>query len=481
MPGGGNGRQAASADARPHEVRALLVDADGPARAELAAWLRGDGHAVAESATIAQARERLHDAPFDLIILDLDLPDGSGRELLRTLREERPDADVVALSSAATIPLAVDAMRSGATYFAGKPLASPELGRFVQQAAQRRALRAAPAQASAAPARPHLDHIIGQTWQMQRVFDLVEAVADSKATVLMHGETGTGKSLIARAIHQRSQRRQRPVVEVSCGAIPETLLASELFGHVRGAFTGALGDKVGKFAAADGGTIFLDEINCASPLLQMKLLRVLQEKQFEPLGSNRTITVDVRAVLATNVDLEAEVRAGRFREDLFYRINVVKIELPPLRDRLSDIPLLAEHFLAHFARQAHRPVCGLSAEALDCMQRYHWPGNVRELENCVERAVVLARGPRVAPEDLPPQILRAADGAATHYAPGRGQTLREALADPEKRIIAAALAANGWNRQSTARVLNINRTTLYKKMKRYGLAEPSAQSQPSMT
>jgi two-component system, NtrC family, response regulator AtoC len=328
-------------------------------------------------------------------------------------------------------------------------------------------------------AKPNSNHeatlnlaaIIGQTHQMGRVFDLIEAVADSKTTVLIHGETGTGKSLIARAVHERSHRRARRFVEISCGAIPETLLASELFGHVKGAFTGAMADKEGKFRAAEGGTIFLDEIACASPGLQVKLLRFLQDRQFEPLGSNRTMTADVRVILATNVDLQKEVDAGRFRQDLFYRINVVNIDLPPLRERLSDIPALANHFLTKYAAQSGKGRLSLTEPAIQSMQRYRWPGNVRELENCVERAVVLSRGDVIDKGDLPPAIVRAAETDAILFSPdsGRPLTLKEALEDPEKRIILAALQANGWNRQKTATVLDVNRTTLYKKMKYHGL------------
>lgn len=310
---------------------------------------------------------------------------------------------------------------------------------------------------------------------MQRVFELVKTVADSKVTVLMRGETGTGKSLIARATHQLSQRCDRPFVEVSCGVIPETLLASELFGHTRGAFTGAVSDKDGKFRAAEGGTLFLDEVSCASPTLQIKLLRVLQEKQFEPLGSNQTLNADVRVILATNMDLQEEVRAGRFREDLYYRVNVVNIELPPLRERLSDIPPLAEHFLRTYTQNTSRRILGFSEDALECMQRYAWPGNVRELENCVKHTVVLTRNERILKEDLPPQVVRAAARPVGLFVPGESATLalKAALADPERQIILAALEANDWNRKQTAEELHVNRSTLYKKMKRFGIEPPA--------
>ena len=328
----------------------------------------------------------------------------------------------------------------------------------------------------------YLDRIVGQDYRMMRVFELIDAVADSRATVLITGESGTGKSMVARAIHHHSRRRRKPFVEVSCGALPETLLESELFGHVKGAFTDAVSDRAGKFAAADGGTIFLDEISGASPALQLKLLRVLQERTFEPVGSNRTASVDVRVILATNRDLLGEVEAGRFRRDLYYRVNVVNVELPPLRERVGDIPRLAEHFLTRFRRESSRTIRGFTEAALGILGRYHWPGNVRELENCVERACVLCRYGRIDLGDLPPAVVAGSSAADNgQLAAGGGQigpavaalaggrTLAQALAEPEKQIIQAALAANGGRRQATAQALGINRTTLYKKMRRYGL------------
>ncbi len=314
---------------------------------------------------------------------------------------------------------------------------------------------------------------------MAKVFDLIDAVADSKATVLITGESGTGKSLVARAIHDRSGRREKPFVEVSCGALPEMLLESELFGHVRGAFTDAFGDREGKFAAADDGTIFLDEISTASPGLQFKLLRVLQERTFEPVGSNRTQTVDVRVIVATNRDLWRDVGSERFRQDLYYRVNVVNVELPPLRERGEDIALLAEHFLRRYERENSRSILGFTDDCLDALNSYPWPGNVRELANCIERAVVLCRSNRIDMGDLPPAVAvvlqpiaaAAADQTVpvTPVGPNSARTLAEALAKPEKQIIRAALAAHGGHRQATAHALGINRCTLYKKMKKYGL------------
>ncbi len=456
-------------------ARILVVDEQRIVLASLRELLTDAGHEVAVAASAGEALFELERATFDLLVTDVAVRDASGVELLRVVRDRWPDLPVVAMSGYGTIESAVEAMKVGAFEFLAKPVRGDEIRQAARRALEQQGVvRAQRALRRASDLPFSSDTVIGRTYQMQRVFDLIEAVADSKTTVLIHGETGTGKSLIARAVHQRSQRRHRPFVEISCGAIPETLLASELFGHVRGAFTGALADKDGKFRAAEGGTIFLDEIACASPSLQVKLLRVLQERQFEPLGSNKTYTADVRVILATNVDLAREVEAGRFRPDLYYRINVVNVELPPLRDRLTDIPLLAEHFLERISRQCGKRGLKFTEAARQCMQRYRWPGNVRELENCIERAVVLARGSEIDKHDLPPQVVRAAEADVALFSPERGRplTLKEALEEPEKRIIQAALEANGWNRQRTAAVLDVNRTTLYKKMKYYGLTEP---------
>jgi DNA-binding NtrC family response regulator len=292
----------------------------------------------------------------------------------------------------------------------------------------------------------------------------------------MSGESGTGKSLLARAIHYRSPRRDKPFIEVSCGALPETLLESELFGHVKGSFTGAIADKIGRFMAADGGTIFLDEINSASPAMQVKLLRVLQERCFEPVGSHETRTVDTRVILAANVDLAQLVAEQKFRQDLYYRINVVTIRMPSLRERLGDIPLLSNHFLKSFKKETGREILGFTPAATAAMQRYDWPGNVRELENAVERAVVLCRRPQIDAEDLPEVIHQHTSGARSAPTAGlaiemfnKPMPLAEALEIPERQIIEAALKRNDWNRQLTAAELDINRTTLYKKMRKYRL------------
>ncbi|QOJ16044.1 MAG: sigma-54-dependent Fis family transcriptional regulator [Planctomycetia bacterium] len=457
-------------------ARVLVVDDDPAVLRSLGELLRLDGHEVVTAPSAPAALRALVDAQerggFDLLITDLTMPDGDGLDLLGVARERWGDMLTVMLTGFGTIESAVEAMKRGAFEFLTKPVEDERLRAIVQRAAaQQSATRATRALRSDASVRTRFENVFGRTYQMQRVFDLAEAVADSRTTILMHGETGTGKSMIARAIHQRSPRRDKPFIEVACGAIPETLLESELFGHVKGAFTGAVSDKDGKFRAAEAGTIFLDEIGTASPALQVKLLRVLQEKRFEPVGTNRTLAADVRVILAANVDLEKEVAAGRFRKDLYYRINIVTIELPPLRSRLGDIPLLAEHFLAKYRRETGKHVLGFTRDAIEAMLRYAWPGNVRELENCVERAVVLMRGDFIGRQDLPPQIVAAASGELPALSVGgfSRQSLRKALEEPEKQILRAALEANNWNRQLTAEMLEINRTTLYKKMRQHGL------------
>ncbi|MCL2648290.1 MAG: sigma-54 dependent transcriptional regulator [Phycisphaerales bacterium] len=465
---------------RPH---LLLVDDDALIVNSLAEFLRLEGYTVETASDGAQATDMLAVDRYNVVITDVNMPRVNGLELLRTIKNNYPDIVVLVITGYGTIENAVDAVKMGAFEYLTKPIIDDEIRVAVQKALKQQSLLSENyLLKQQLGLRYGLDNIVGHDYKMLKIFDLVEAVADSKTTVLMTGESGTGKSLIARAIHHRSPRSAKPFVEVSCGSIPETLLESELFGHVKGSFTGATYDKQGRFLAANGGTIFLDEINAASPAFQVKLLRVLQEKKFEPVGSNTTISVDVRVVLATNQDLAKLVEQGAFRQDLYYRINVVNILLPPLRQRLGDIPLLAEAFLKKHVADTGRKVHGFTPDAMDMMRRYTWPGNVRELENAIERAVVLTKRPLIAPDDLPQQVLDAvrSDGGIVKAMSEHGMPdfvwtpmpLKQAIEGPEKQIILAALKANSWNRQVTAEQLDINRTTLYKKMKRYGLDLP---------
>ena len=449
----------------------LLVDDDQIILDSLGGFLELEGYDVTIASSIAKAINCLKASQFNLVMTDVSMPTSDGFELLRYVRANHEEIVVILVTGYGTIEAAVEAIKLGAYDYLTKPIIDDDVRLAVQRALQQQQLLAENRHLKQALSdRYSFRNIVGQDYRMAKVFGLIDAVADSRTTVLITGESGTGKSMIARAIHSRSPRAAGPFVEVACGALTETLLESELFGHVRGAFTHAVTDKMGKFAAADNGTIFLDEVSTASPQLQVKLLRVLQERQFEPVGSNDTQTSDVRVILATNHDLRSEVSAGRFREDLYYRINVVNIELPHLRERIGDICLLAEHFLTKYLDGSNRRIDGFAPETIELMQRYNWPGNVRELENCVERAVVLCRKSIIAPDDLPPSVLQglSAPAGALSASPS-GVTLAKALEGPEQQVILARLQANNGNRQATADDLGINRTTLYKKMKKFGM------------
>ncbi len=449
-------------------ARILVVDDDEIILTSLSELLKLEGYEVETADRFASASARLGAAEFHVVIADVSMPEVSGFELLKLCRNRYPDTAVIMVTGYGTIEDAVQAMRHGAFDYLTKPIIDDEIKVVVERAIRQQSLTAENRDLKRRLGeRYSLTNIIGHDWRMQKVFDLVEAVADTPTTALVTGESGTGKSMIARAVHQLSPRRGGPFVEVACGALPETLLESELFGHARGAFTGAVGDKAGAFKLADGGTIFLDEISTATPALQVKLLQVLQEFEYRPVGGQKAERVDVRAVLATNEDLEAKVRRGEFRQDLYYRINVVTIHLPPLRERIGDIPLLAEHFLKRHTERTGRRVVGFQNEALQRMQRYGWPGNVRELENVVERAVILSKSPTVTVDDLPETMTRHDETAG--FDDGRILPLKAALEKPEREIILRALRQHHGGRQATAAALDINRTTLYKKMKKYGI------------
>lgn len=459
----------AKKDVPNHRGSLLLVDDDRQVLESMADWLRDQGYQLDVASSYAGAVELLGKKSYELLLVDIRLQDGDGFDLLAHAKQNFPGLTVILITGYGTVETAIEAIRAGAFDLLTKPLIDEELELAIERALkQRTVIEENKSLKAQLDLRFGLESIVGHDHRMAKVYDLVDCVADTKATVLITGESGTGKSLVARAIHRRSARRDKPFIEVACGALTETLLESELFGHVAGAFTGATTDKTGKFLQADGGTIFLDEIGTASPSMQVKLLRVLQELQFEAVGGNKTHHVDTRIILATNEDLGKLVVEGRFRQDLFYRINVINVELPALRDRVSDIPLLAQHFLTEVCAETGKPMKAFNPEALAALQRYRWPGNVRELENAMERALLLSKGETLGLEDLPQQI--AAVGPLAMEPLGT-RTLKEALAAPERQIIFEVLQSNGWNRFATAEVLGINRTTLYKKMKRLGLDE----------
>jgi DNA-binding NtrC family response regulator len=450
----------------------LLVDDDRQILEAMADWLREQGYALDTAAGFAAAIHAIERKAYELVLADIRLGDGDGFDVLAHCRKHRPQTTVILLTGYGTVETAIEAIRAGAFDLLTKPLIDEELEMSIERAFNQRLVIEENKQLKAQlDLRFGMENIVGHDARMRKVFDVVDSVADTRATVLVTGESGTGKSLVARAIHRRSGRRDKPFVEVACGALPETLLESELFGHVAGAFTGANCDKVGKFMLADEGTIFLDEIGTASPSMQVKLLRVLQELEFEPVGGNKTQRVDCRVILATNENLERLVQEGRFRQDLYYRINVIAVELPSLRDRPGDIVLLAQHFLEQVREESGKRVTGFSDEALVTLQRHRWPGNVRELENVVERAVLLGKGEVIRVEDLPSALVAA---RPLVFEPIGSRTLKQALEGPERQIILEVLELHQWNRHATAEALGINRTTLYKKMKRLGLEDEQA-------
>ncbi len=451
----------------------LVVDDEESHRIMLRAVLTEDGYRVTEAADGTEAIRAVEKEAFDIILLDIRMTNMDGIEALSEIRKISPLVPVLIMTAYASVKTAVEALKAGAFDYMTKPLDIEEVKILIEKALEHYHLRAENLTLKERLGdRFDFSRIIGRSGKMKILLDTLAMVAPSDATVLIMGESGTGKEVAANAIHHNSPRAGQPFIKVSCAALPETLLESELFGHEKGAFTGAVSRREGRFQLAHRGTIFLDEVGEMSPSIQTKLLRVLQEKEFEPLGSARTIKVDIRVIAATNKDLAKEVREGRFREDLYYRLNVVPITMPPLRERKEDIPPLADHFLAIFREKNRKPLKGISGKALDLLVRYDWPGNIRELENCIERAVIMTKEEMITPIDFPPQIqMLSGEEEKGGFAIPYGISL-EAM---ERQLIVKTLAETGGNRTRASEILGINRRTLQNKLREYGLNTPQPQ------
>jgi two-component system NtrC family response regulator len=447
-------------------LRIVVVDDESAQRELIGGFLRKQGHEVFLAASGPEALAHVRDRQVDLVLSDCRMPGMSGPELLLGIKAVNPEIPLILMTAYGTVETAVEAMKNGAADYLTKPLDLEELLIRLARVTEQTRLRSEVRELQQRLVERHrLEGIIGESGRMQEVLALVKRVAPSNATVLIRGESGTGKELIARAIHHNSRRASGPLVSLNCAALPEQLLESELFGHERGAFTGAVAQRKGRFESADGGSIFLDEIGDLSPTLQVKLLRVLQEREFERVGGTRTIAVDVRVLAATHRDLEQAMRDESFREDLYYRLNVVAIQIPPLRERREDIPLLLDHFLRKFAGKNRRDVSGVTAAARDALLKYDYPGNVRELENLVERAVLLCRGQVIDLEDLP-ATARPGQRSAGEPLP---KDLPGVLADIERQAIESALERSGGIQTQAAEALGISERVLRYKMKKYGL------------
>ncbi len=449
-------------------AKILIVDDEKNIREGLATALGLDGYGTVLAADGLEAWHRFQKGDIDLVVTDLRMPELSGEELLKRIVAETPGMPVIVLTGHGTVETAVAAMRTGAYDFLTKPVNLDHLSLLIKRALQNRelALRNRRLEEEA-DANRHFDAMIGTSAPLRRVIDTIKRVAPTKASVLISGESGVGKELVANALHELSPRKAKPLIKVHCAALAATLLESELFGHEKGAFTGAVARKRGRFELAHEGTLFLDEIGEIDQNVQIKILRVLQEKRFERVGGEDSLEVDVRIIAATNRDLKAEIDKGNFREDLFYRLNVVNIHVPPLRERKDDIPLLAARFLKEFAEENGKKLDGFDARSRAQLYAYEWPGNIRELRNCVESAVVMAKGSLVTMDDLPPTV-RGSDETGWIRIP-----VGVSLAEVEKLAIRETLSYSKGNKSKTAEILNIGRKTLHRKLSEYGEAKAS--------
>ena len=456
----------------------LVVDDEEDLRKAIVDILTLDGFEVDQAGSAEESAEKLSQTVYDVLITDHNLPGKTGVELLEESLVRYPEIIGIIITGYGTIETAVNAMKKGAYNYLAKPFKLVELPVMVRKGLKERHLRFENQYLrKQLDERYGFDNIIGTGRGMKRIFELIETIAGLASTVLIQGETGTGKELIAKAIHFNSQRKDQKMVSINCGAIPENLLESELFGHVKGAFTGAVQTRIGRFEQANGGTIFLDEIGNMPLALQVKLLRVLQEREFERVGGNSTVKVDVRIVAATSSNLEQMVKDGTFREDLYYRLNVIPIDLPPLRERREDIPLLVQRFIEHFCETHKLDLKTISPNVLKALMAYDWPGNVRQLENIVERMVALtANRPAILPADLPGEIQNrdSLNFVPLIEIPEGGISFQDVVTDMERELIVQSLRRTNGNKKLAAKLLNLKRTTLIEKIKRIGLAEHMA-------
>jgi DNA-binding NtrC family response regulator len=440
----------------------LIVDDEKTVRGSLTKWFLEDGFQVGAAENAGEALRQVQAQHWDVILLDIRMPGMDGMELQPRIREIDPLATVIFITAHASVDSAVQALKAGAFDYVTKPIDPDYLSHLVEDAIKQRALLSEDLKLKEQIAEfPKLDEIIGESAAMQKVFELIDTVSKTDTNVMIRGESGTGKELIARAIHSNSERRFFPIVTIHCGGLPEGILESELFGHERGAFTGAQHRRRGKIELADQGTLFLDDVGSMDMKTQTDLLRVLETKQFTRAGSSEVIDVDFRVICATSKDLERAMNEGSLREDLYYRLNVFSVFVPPLRERKSDIPVLVHYFMKKHARAMAKPIVAISPEAMDLVVRHDWPGNVRELENAIERAIVVGKPPSVQPDDLPFRL------SEKNHIPRSGS-----LASVEKVHIASILEQNNWNISRSAEILEIDRVTLYNKIHKYGLKKP---------